>query len=823
MGCKRRLLMMGAGIISSYTAFGFVEPKARDHEPALTSSIIAKQKVLRLTTKTAPVGLKGKQAGAQSLHLDPHSGAIRVLTGPFHQVPKIHGLNQEDYIQTAKDFIDNHFSIFGVHKDELKLVPKAILLDQNDQFIKFHIYRDGIRISDAAIDFRFKFGRLSQVINQSFSEATIAAKEARSPSEIDAAAAELLAQGDAIRKEDAFRVEKSAKGYQLIPVTNYELKGDHLHHDLQINQINGKVHELKDRHYHVDGQVTIEAYPRWYNENLVTVPFPDGHVTVDSARTLTNNDGVFTVTTSSILAPKVDGLTGNFVTLELESGEKLIRSGDKVGDLWNVHINRQDTGSKWLDKQTAQSMIYMSTTNIVKEAKRFIANPWLDRPLVANANLNSTCNAHWDGSTINLYSGDNACANTGLIADVIYHEWGHGLDDATGGIDDGALSEGFGDIMSLVMTRSSQLGIGFRLPDYRPVRELETDKIYPRDTGEVHAEGLIIGSTFWDLFVALKTKYNEDDAVELLKKYAFKMIFTARTYLDVYNALLVIDDDDANLSNGTPNKCLLNKVFNAHGLTQIDQGCLLASIDAFDMFDSDGDNILEPGEAVELTVSVKNQTPKVIPSLNGTLSIKEGSFVTVENGAFHWENLPAQGKATSQDKGFLQIAPEAVCGSHFTTELKLQAKEGQEEREVSIFKNFVIGKNVGASANYPGTNLPLDILDNRTVHVNFPTTNDQWEDSTLVEAARLSFALEHSYLGDVVIYLVAPDESQIEVYRGKGMDGEVRYNEDVTKLIAGKKGKGLWKLAVVDQVSRDEGIMTAAALELTPAKYVCNQ
>ena len=81
----------------------------------------------------------------------------------------------------------------------------------------------------------------------------------------------------------------------------------------------------------------------------------------------------------------------------------------------------------------------------------------------------------------------------------------------------------------------------------------------------MHSTGLIIGSTFWNLFKALKERYSEDEAIEILRRYAFQMIFTAERYTDVYDALLVIDDDDANLSNGTPNLCLINGIFNRHG------------------------------------------------------------------------------------------------------------------------------------------------------------------------------------------------------------------------------------------------------------------
>ena len=138
------------------------------------------------------------------------------------------------------------------------------------------------------------------------------------------------------------------------------------------------------------------------------------------------------------------------------------------------------------DLSIAHMNVYFHTDKLISYAKKYIDTPWLHKKLLANVNLTRTCNAHWDGTTINFYVGDNVCGNTGLISDVVYHEWGHGLDAKTGGIQDGAFSEGFGDIMSIMMTGSPVLGIGFRL-DGSPVRHLEEDKIYPQDVNRCRA------------------------------------------------------------------------------------------------------------------------------------------------------------------------------------------------------------------------------------------------------------------------------------------------------------------------------------------------
>src|SRR5690606_3432509 len=120
--------------------------------------------------------------------------------------------------------------------------------------------------------------------------------------------------------------------------------------------------------------------------------------------------------------------------------------------------------------------------------------------------------------------------------------------------------------------------------------------------GGVHAEGLIIGSTFWDLFKDLVDAHGEDAATDIARNYAFKMIYSADRYTDVYDSLLVIDDDDGDLTNGTPNYCMINKNFSDHGLAQPDQACALAVIDDFQIDDAagNGNGYIEPGETFEV-------------------------------------------------------------------------------------------------------------------------------------------------------------------------------------------------------------------------------
>ncbi len=58
---------------------------------------------------------------------------------------------------------------------------------------------------------------------------------------------------------------------------------------------------------------------------------------------------------------------------------------------------------------------------------RLPGNSWLQGRLKSNMNINYSCNAYWNGS-INFYRSSSTCRNTGEIAAIFDHEWGHGKD-----------------------------------------------------------------------------------------------------------------------------------------------------------------------------------------------------------------------------------------------------------------------------------------------------------------------------------------------------------------------------------------------------------
>lgn len=187
--------------------------------------------------------------------------------------------------------------------------------------------------------------------------------------------------------------------------------------------------------------------------------------------------------------------------------------------------------------------------------------------LEVNVNLPETCNAYFDG-TINFYQAGGGCNNTGRIADVSFHEWGHGFHyyNLVSGSFDGSISEGIGDIVSALNTGDAVISPYF-FTSGGGIRELESDRVYPDDwVNEVHEDGLIFGGTIWDLWEILEEDLGDELAYDTVNTLLVEATKAGPTIPQSFEEFLAADDDNGDLSDGTPNSCALIEAFSRHGL-----------------------------------------------------------------------------------------------------------------------------------------------------------------------------------------------------------------------------------------------------------------
>lgn len=266
---------------------------------------------------------------------------------------------------------------------------------------------------------------------------------------------------------------------------------------------------------------------------------------------------------------------------------------------------------------TAASRTSYYHVNRVAEAARFYDpdNTWLSSPVILRVNGSGSCNAFWNGD-INMYGAGEGCANTGELQGILVHEWGHGYDHNDGGGADRP-SEAYADIVSILYARQSCVSpglyvdgstctgygdtclscTGLRDHDWAarqsntPATPASFATIYcPQDFSgfagpcrrEPHCEAYLTGEAIFDLATRDLPAEGLDQATAW--QVAERLWYESRpgsggdAYLCIassahscdagswYQRMLVADDDDGDLSNGTPHAAALFAAFERHGL-----------------------------------------------------------------------------------------------------------------------------------------------------------------------------------------------------------------------------------------------------------------
>ena len=199
---------------------------------------------------------------------------------------------------------------------------------------------------------------------------------------------------------------------------------------------------------------------------------------------------------------------------------------------------------------------------------RWPSHAWLDIRVPATVRIPATCNAYYSSGTINFYAEGGGCIDTGRIADVVYHEIGHGIHEYTieSGSFAGDVSEGSADFVAATIRDDATIGKGFFGPG-TSIRELATDRRYPEDaTGQVHNDGLIWGSFLWNLREQWRATYGDATGIPMVDELFLGALQQGPSLTDLGAAVLVADDDDGDLTNGTPHACELEALLTVHGL-----------------------------------------------------------------------------------------------------------------------------------------------------------------------------------------------------------------------------------------------------------------
>ncbi len=323
-----------------------------------------------------------------------------------------------------------------------------------------------------------------------------------------------------------------------------------------------------DRRLYNSGTLKFDVGERYATGVRISAPAPQLDITVNGAAAATGSDGTFSWASGT--ASVVPSVHGALVEIVDASGSGAVPAPLSVANggsaTWSL------AGDELGDARLS-TYIY---GNIVKARDRII-NPavatWLDTKMTFSVNEAGACNAYATGADVHFFRASADCQNTGRIADIVYHEFGHAFHYnsflGTGG-PAADLSEGVADFNAANITEDPGIGRGFFYSD-EPNRDIDPpgrEYVYPQDVVAVdaHQTGLIIAGALWDLRSALVRELGHGPGVAAAENVFKGVVQRAADIPSTYMAALVADDDDADLSNGTPHYCAIERAFGRHGL-----------------------------------------------------------------------------------------------------------------------------------------------------------------------------------------------------------------------------------------------------------------
>jgi hypothetical protein len=183
-----------------------------------------------------------------------------------------------------------------------------------------------------------------------------------------------------------------------------------------------------------------------------------------------------------------------------------------------------------------------------------------------NVNINSSCNAFYDGTSINFYRANGGCPNT-AFASVVHHEYGHHLIAVAGNQAESQYHEGMADTVALLIADDPVTGYGFFGDCEEGVRTAVNALQYPC-IGEDHACGQLLSGCVWETRNELAATHPGAYRQILANLTINSILLHPSPDIDPQIAadFLTLDDDDGNIGNGTPHFGEICRGFGVHGM-----------------------------------------------------------------------------------------------------------------------------------------------------------------------------------------------------------------------------------------------------------------
>jgi hypothetical protein len=405
-------------------------------------------------------------------------------------------------------------------------------------------------------------------------------------------------------------------GHRLVWQLHPSFAGDHGSWEMLVDAHTGEVLSFEDKNHYaeVKGGVLPVTNDGISPDGVEQAgwPMPFDNVSTTSGTITTDTGGNLNATGNM-----TSNLSGQYIRMNDNCGSISLTQNGGIDFGTSGGTDCTTPGFGGAGNTHASRTGFYELNRIKEMARAFLpGNTWLTQQLTSNMNINNTCNAFWNGSTVNFYRSGGGCFNTGEIAGVFDHEWGHGMDanDAVPSIASPS-GEGVADIYTALRLNDSCIGRNFRstvcsgngdpcltCTGVRDIDYLKRQSGQPHDYswsnancgGSVHCVGGVYSEAVWSLWKRILTAapYNMDNntAHEVVNRLTFIGAGATGTWFSGgppfggcsstsgYMNYLAADDDNGNINDGTPHMTAIFNAFNDQEIacgtpTVQDSGC----------------------------------------------------------------------------------------------------------------------------------------------------------------------------------------------------------------------------------------------------------
>ena len=512
--------------------------------------------------------------------MNSRSGVIERAFGDAIRLSGLDVVNRDNIIRAADNFISENSAILGINTSDIRLSRANEV--NGRWYVGYKQYYKGIEVLLSDIGLRiFNNGNLSNFSVVNYQGISIDAETAQiTPSE----ASQLATIG--VKFNPATDETETSGKLFILPYYKSGKTEFRLVYKVLVNTaepfaryfayVDANSGETLWRRNTVLNESKIKTHGdvklRFGNDPFTDRPFADMDISVNGVSQATNADGEieFDQTDSVTLNAK---FTGKWAKVTMKSGAprstanfiSKIEPGKDFEIIWN------DSNSH----KTERNLFYHA--NWVHDYIKAIDTSLTVMDFQLNVSID------FKGTSPNAYSSGKAIGYIGVgvaemrlpeCASVLYHEYGHSVNGllydtlgASNGMINLSCNEGTADLFSSLVQDESRMGVGaWTYDSTKIIRTLDNNLKYPTDLqADGHFNGQILGGAYWDLRKATNLDYVR--RLSHFTKYGLPDdanigIAFSEWFFETLNA----DDDDGNLTNGTPNALEIIKAFNNHNI-----------------------------------------------------------------------------------------------------------------------------------------------------------------------------------------------------------------------------------------------------------------